>query len=259
MTARQVADEAVAAGCSVVCAAYNEPMVSAEWTRDVFAAARGRGLLTALISDGHSTPEVVRYLRGVSDVLRVDFKAHDEASYRKLGGRLQPVLDTIALGRSLGYWVEVVTLVVPALNHDERLLARMGAMLREIDPAIPWHLNGFVPRYRMQQAPAASAALLMLAAGSAYVAGTHHVYVGNAPAAAELAHTRCPACRALLIQRHDYETTDNRLVAGACPQCSTPIAGIWQARGALPTRGSSGVLRHRDSYGPLHGAALILR
>jgi pyruvate formate lyase activating enzyme len=71
MTAVQLAGEAVAAGCSVVCAAYNEPMVSAEWTRDVFAAARRRGLLTALISDGHSRPEVVRYRRGVSDVLRV--------------------------------------------------------------------------------------------------------------------------------------------------------------------------------------------
>jgi pyruvate formate lyase activating enzyme len=123
---------------------------------------------------------------------------------------------------------------VPGLNHDERLLARMGAMLREIDAAIPWHLNGFVPRYRMQQAPPASAGLLMLAAGSAYVAGMHHVYVGNAPAAAELAHTRCPGCRAVLIRRHDYEVTDNWLVAGACPHCSTKVAGLWQAGAALP-------------------------
>lgn len=83
-----MADEAVAADCTVVCAAYNEPMVSAEWTRSVFAAARQRGLVTALISDGHSTPEAIRYLRGVTDVLRIDLKAHDEASYRKLGGRL---------------------------------------------------------------------------------------------------------------------------------------------------------------------------
>ncbi len=91
ITADELVAEALAAGCSVLCAAYNEPMVSAEWTREVFAAARRRGLLTALITDGHSTPEAVQYMRDVTDVLRVDLKAHDEASYRKLGGRLQPV------------------------------------------------------------------------------------------------------------------------------------------------------------------------
>jgi pyruvate formate lyase activating enzyme len=234
ITALQLADEAVAAQCSVVCAAYNEPMVSAEWTREVFAAARHRRLLTALISDGHSTPEAVHYLRGVCDVLRIDFKAHDESGYRKLGGRLQPVLDTIALGRSLGYWVEVVTLVVPGLNHEERVLSRMGAMLREIDPAIPWHLNGFVPRYRMRHAPPADAALLMLAAGTAYVAGMRYVYVGNAPAAAELAHTRCWSCRAVLIRRRDYEVTESRLVHGACSDCSAPIQGLWQPGASFP-------------------------
>jgi pyruvate formate lyase activating enzyme len=230
VTTLQLADEAVAAGCSIVCAAYNEPMVSAEWTRSVFASARRRGLLTALISDGHSTPEAVQYLRSVTDVLRIDLKAHDEASYRKLGGRLQPVLDTIALGRSLGYWVEVVTLVVPGLNHEEGVLSRMGAMLREIDPAMPWHLNGFVPRYRMRQAPPADPNLLMFAAGAAYVAGSRYVYVGNAPAAAQLAHTRCWACHAVVIRRHDYETVDNALVAGACPHCSSPLRGLWQRR-----------------------------
>lgn len=232
VTASQLAEEATFAGCSVVCAAYNEPMVSAEWTRSVFGAARRRGLLTALISDGHSTPEVVRYLRDTTDVLRIDFKAHDEASYKKLGGRLQPVLDTIALGRALGYWVEVVTLVVPGLNHEEKLLSRMGATLREIDPTIPWHLNGFVPRYRMREAPPANAGLLMLAAGSAYNAGTRYVYVGNAPAVAELAHTRCPTCSAVLVRRHDYETTENALLAGACPHCSTQLEGVWQPRSA---------------------------
>jgi pyruvate formate lyase activating enzyme len=227
-TALQLAREAETSRCSVVCAAYNEPMVSAEWTRSVFAAARSRGLVTTLISDGHSTPEAVQWLRGVTDVLRVDFKAADEASYRKLGGRLQPVLDAIALGRSLGYWVEVVTLVVPGLNHDERVLARMGAMVREIDPAIPWHLNAFVPRYRMRDAAPTSPGLLTLAAGSAYVAGSRYVYVGNTLAAAELAHTRCPECRNVVIRRHDYETTEIRLLGGRCPYCSHELDGLWQ-------------------------------
>jgi pyruvate formate lyase activating enzyme len=169
-------------------------MISAEWTRAVFATAKARGLTTALISDGHSTLEAVTYMKGVTDVLRIDLKANDEASYRRLGGRLQPVLDTIALASSLGYWVEVVTLVVPGLNQDVRAISKIGDMLREIDRSIPWHLNAFVPRYRMSASAAADSMFLMVAAGAAYVAGSRFVYVGNDTACAQLAHTRCPDC-----------------------------------------------------------------
>jgi pyruvate formate lyase activating enzyme len=137
------------------------------------------------------------------------------------------VLDTIALGRSLGLWVEVVTLVVPGLNQDHRALGQLGNKLREIDPAIPWHLNGFVPRYRMKDAPAADAMTLMMAAGAAYAAGSRFVYVGNSPVARELAHTRCPSCHHVAISRQDYTTTHNRIVDGRCPACARPLPGIW--------------------------------
>jgi pyruvate formate lyase activating enzyme len=230
ISAEQLVDEAIAEGCQVVCAAYNEPMVSAEWAKSVFALAQARGLRTALISDGHSTREALEYMRGVTDVLRIDLKAHDEATYRKLGGRFQPVLDAIALGRKLGYWIEVVTLVVPGLNQDERALARIGGCLREIDAAIPWHLNAFVPRYRLRDAPPASASLLMMAAGAAYVAGSRFVYVGNTVAAAELAHTRCPACHTVVIRRHDYQTVEDDLDAGRCPRCGLALEGRWHVR-----------------------------
>ena len=227
ITAEALVDEAIAAECQVLCAAYNEPLISAEWTRAIFRAARARGLRTALVSDGHSTPEALRYLRDDTDVFRVDLKAGTEAAYKKLGGRLEPVLDSIELARELGYWVEVVTLVVPGVNHDADTLARIGAQLREIDANMPWHLNGFVPRYRMKDSPPASAMLLMLAAGAAYVAGSRFVYVGNSPACAGLAHTRCPDCHALLVERQAYATSENRIRESSCPNCSAHLPGLW--------------------------------
>jgi pyruvate formate lyase activating enzyme len=229
-TPRALVDEALAAGCSAVCAGYNEPMVSAEWTRSVFEVARSEGLLTVLVSDGHSTPEALEYMRGCADVFRIDLKAHDESAYKKLGGRLRPVLETISLARELGYWVEVVTLVVPGINQDLRAIGSMGKVLRAIDPSMPWHLNGFVPRYRLRGLPPADPAFLMLAAGAAYAAGSEFVYVGNAPQCAELAHTRCPECRSVVVRRHDYSTLESRIAGGACHACGKRLPGLWQER-----------------------------
>ena len=101
------------------------------------------------------------------------------------------MLDSIALARDLGYWVEVVTLVVPGLNEEHDAIARVGALLREINPNIPWHLNGFVPRYRMTQLAPPSSLFLTLVAGSAYVEGTRFVYVATSRLR-RLAHRRCP-------------------------------------------------------------------
>lgn len=227
ISAEALVAEALAAGCRVLCAAYNEPMISVEWMRAVFRAARQRGLRTAVVSDGHSTPEALCYLREDVDVFRVDLKAGSEAAYRQLGGRMQPVLDTIALAKSLGLWVEVVTLVVPGLNQDAKTLQAIAGQLREIDRDMPWHLNGFVPRYRLRGAPAADPLLLMMAAGAAYVHGSRFVYVGNVPACTELAHTRCPECHHVLVQRHDYRTVATAIVEPSCPRCAAPLPGLW--------------------------------
>lgn len=227
-TPEELVAEALGAGATVVCAAYNEPMISAEWVAAVFRAARERGLRTAVVSDGHSTPQALRYLRPFTDVFRVDLKAHTEAAYRRLGGRMQPVLDSIAQARELGYWVEVVTLIVPGLNQEAEAVAAIGARLREISPSIPWHLNGFVPRYRLARTEPASGMFLMMAAAAAYLAGSRFVYVGNSPTCAELAHTRCPECHSVLIRRSNYETVGQALRDGACHQCAAPIPGVWR-------------------------------
>jgi pyruvate formate lyase activating enzyme len=227
ISAEALVEEAASQDARVLCAAYNEPMISAEWTRRIFELAQARGLRTALITDGHTTPEALRYMRPHTDVFRVDLKAHTEAGYKQLGARLQPVLDGISLARELGYWVEVVTLVVPGINHEQRALSELGGQLREISPLIPWHLNGFVPRYRLESSQSTSSLLLTLAAGAAYVEGTKFVYVGNVAACRELAHTRCPECHTLVIRRHDYQTISSTLRDGACPSCSAPLPGVW--------------------------------
>ena len=233
IAAGALVDEAVAAGCDAVAAAYNEPMIAAEWVHAVFAIARGRGLATVVVSDGNTTPEALTYLRPVTDVYRVDLKGFTAGQYAQLGGRLTTVVDAIGAARALGYWVEVVTLVVPGFNDDLAGLRGLARTLVAIDASMPWHLNAFQPRYRWRDRPPPSAGLLAAAAGSAYARGLRHVYVGNVgDRFAALQHTRCPACQALLVTRQDYRALEVRLVDGTCPECGTPVGGVWTARRA---------------------------
>jgi pyruvate formate lyase activating enzyme len=228
MTATALVDEAIAAGCEVLCAAYNEPMIAAEWVRDVFAEAKARGLVTVIVSDGHTTPEALAYVRPVTDVYRVDLKAAHAEPYRALGGRIEPVLDAIQTAHALGFWIEVVTLVVPRFNDSERELREIAAWLGAIDPNIPWHLNAFQPRYRMADRPPPATGHLVSIAGAAYARGLRYVYVGNT-GFDELAHTRCGACSELAIRRHDDRVVERRLGPDGHCSCGERIPGVWSS------------------------------
>jgi pyruvate formate lyase activating enzyme len=227
-TAASLVAEATAAGCRLVASAFNEPMITAEWAYQIFEEAHRHGLVTALVSDGNTTPEALAFLRPVTDVYRVDLKGTTSEHYRSVGGVAHAPLDALREARRLGYWVEAVTVIVPGVNDDVSELRRLASMLADIDPDLPWHLNGFVPRYRMNDRPATAAALLVLAAGHAYARGLRYVYVGNvADRVQELSHTRCPDCLTVVVRRRNFVTESVALNNGTCPKCGVPIPGLW--------------------------------
>jgi pyruvate formate lyase activating enzyme len=168
-------------------------------------------------------------MRDVTDVFRVDLKAWSEEQYRELGGRFAPVMAAIAEAKRLGYWVEVVTLVVPGFNDDRRGLRGLADAIAAIDPSIPWHLNGFQPRYRMQRTPRMNEDALVTFAGTAYARDLRFVYVGNVEGTA-FATTYCHACRAPLVQRRDFSCTSNAIERGVCPSCDVEVPGIFSRR-----------------------------
>jgi pyruvate formate lyase activating enzyme len=228
ISAADLVEAAAAAGCEVIASAYNEPMITAEWARAIFEEARRRKMVTALISDGNTTPEALAYMRPSADVFRVDLKGYNAEQYRALGGRLDPVLASIGEARRLGYWVEVVTLVVPGFNDDRAGLLKLAAAVAEVDPDIPWHVNVFYPRYRMRDRPSTDPMFLVDIAGTAYARGMRYVYVSNmADRVSELSHTRCPGCHEVVIRRFNYTTQEVRLSGGGCPACGERIPGVW--------------------------------
>lgn len=227
ISARDLVAGAIERGCRVICGAYNEPLIASEWVHEVFIEAKTRGLITGIVTDGNTTSETLEYMRPVTDVYRVDLKALSPEQYRILGGKPAPVFAGIREARRLGYWIELVTLVAPGFNDDPGDLRAIAREIAAIDPAIPWHLNAFFPRYKMRDRPRTPAMALFAAAGSAMARGMKYVYAGNLPELREMSHTRCGSCRAILIERTNYSTTTNRIVNGACPDCGAAIPGIW--------------------------------
>lgn len=219
---------ALAEGAPIITSTYNEPLITSEWAVSVFKLAKARGLKTAYVSNGNATPEVLDYLRPWLDLYKVDLKGFSDPSYRKLGGKLQTVLDTIRMLVAKGFWVEVVTLVVPGWNDSEDELRDIARFLAGVSPDIPWHVTAFHPDYKMMDRRATPVAALTRATEIGRAEGLRFVYAGNVRGrAGSLESTFCPGCGALVIERVGFRVLANHLQAGACPKCRTGIPGVW--------------------------------
>lgn len=213
---------------SLVASSYNEPLITSEWAVEVFRIARAQGFKTAFISNGNATREVLEYLRPHLDCYKVDLKTMQDRNYRVLGAVLKNVLDTIAMVYEMGFWLEVVTLVIPGFNDSNEELRQAAEFLVSISPDIPWHVTAFHKDYKMLDPANTPAETLIRAAQIGYEAGLRYVYAGNLPGlVGPYENTYCPSCKALLIERYGFAVLKNRLKGGCCPDCHYAIPGIW--------------------------------
>ncbi len=212
----------------IVASTYNEPLITSEWAVEIFRVAKARGLKTAYISNGNGTPEVLDYLKPWVDLYKVDLKGFNDTNYRKLGGVLGNVLDTIKLLVEKRFWVEIVTLVVPGFNDSDAELAQIAEFLASVSVDLPWHVTAFHQDYKMLDYASTSVSTLLRAAEIGEKAGLRYVYAGNLPGrVGSHENTCCPSCRTLLIERRGYTILKNALTEGACPTCQTAIPGVW--------------------------------
>ena len=198
-------------GARLVVSTYNEPLITAEWAVAIFKEAKAAGLATAFVSNGNATPQVLDYLRPWIDLYKVDLKSFDEQHYHQLGGRLQPILETIRRLHAMGIWVEIVTLVIPGFNDSDDELKRLAGFLAEVSTDLPWHVTAFHGDYKMTEPENTTAKSLLRAAEIGRQAGLHYIYAGNIPGnVGDLENTRCSDCRELLIERFGYRITEYR-------------------------------------------------
>jgi pyruvate formate lyase activating enzyme len=238
VSADELVEQAVRCGAPVVVSTYNEPLITADWAVKVFEPARKRGLRCGFVSNGNATPEVLQFLRPFVDLYKVDLKTFNDHNYRKLGAVLQNILDTIVRLKEMGFWVELVTLVVPGFNDGEDELRAMAKFIAGVSPDIPWHVTAFHPDYKMTGPPRTRVDHLLRAYDLGREAGLRYVYPGNLPGmVGDLENTSCPSCGGLLIAREGFLVLRNRMHRGQCPDCGTAIPGVWEEN---PPRQSDG-------------------
>ena len=231
VTPQELVREALQQAAKVIVSTYNEPLITSEWAVAVFKEARTAGLLTGFVSNGNGTPQVLEYLRPWVELYKVDLKSFDDCHYRQLGGRLQPILDTIRRLYGMGFWLEIVTLLIPGFNDSDDELKRLSEFVVSVSPDIPWHVTAFHKDYKMTDPENTTVKDLIRAAEIGKQAGLRYVYAGNLPGrVGDLENTRCSKCQELLIERYGYLILNYNLTPnGCCPSCGTAIPGRWGA------------------------------
>ncbi|HOE65105.1 MAG TPA: AmmeMemoRadiSam system radical SAM enzyme [Candidatus Hydrogenedentes bacterium] len=225
----EIVSLALARGAPVVVSTYNEPLITTDWAIQIFEPAKQAGLVCGYVSNGNATPETLDYIRPYVDLYKVDLKTFNARHYRDLGGELSNILAAIERIKALGFWLEIVTLVVPDYNDSEEELRSIAKFIAALSTDIPWHVTAFHPDYKMSGKRRTGAAELDRAYAAGIDAGLKFVYEGNVPGRVpERENTRCPACGATLIRRHGFYITENRMNGGNCPDCDAAIPGMWE-------------------------------
>ncbi len=220
---------AVEHGVPVMVSTYNEPLITADWAVEIFKLAKTEGIRCGFVSNGNATPQVLEFLRPYVELYKVDLKTFNDKSYRKLGGILENVLDTVRRLKQMDFWVEIVTLIVPGFNDSHEELKQIADFIADVSPDIPWHVTAFHPDYKMTGPPRTPAETLIRAYDLGKAAGLKFVYPGNVHAGVgKRENTYCPSCNKLLIRRRGFVVEENRMKGTACPFCNATIPGVWE-------------------------------
>ncbi len=228
---QRLVEIARAQGARVIASSYNEPLITSEWAVEIFRQAQRANLLCAYVSNGNATREVLEYIKPYVRAYKIDLKSMRDKNYRQLGAPLQHILDGIQMVHEMGFWMEIVTLVVPGFNDSEQELRDAAEFLASLSRDIPWHVTAFHQDYKMQDSENTNARTLVRACEIGRAAGLNFVYAGNAAGrVGDWEHTDCPNCHTRLIERVGYLISEYRITAqGTCPNCAAAIPGIWHA------------------------------
>ena len=134
-------------GARIVTSTYNEPLITSEWAVERLPAGEGGGARLLATSRTATARRRCSTTCGPGSTLyKVDLKGFRDRPYRELGGTLERVLWTIRALHEKGFWVEVVTLVVPGFNDSPEELRDIARFLASVSPRHPLARDGVPPR-----------------------------------------------------------------------------------------------------------------
>ncbi len=213
-------------GCRTIAYTYTEPTIYFEYAYDIAQRATREGLKNIFVTNGYMTEEALRTIHPHLHGANVDLKSFREEFYQKrCGAKLQGVLHSLRLMKTLGVWVEITTLLIPGLNDTEEELRDIARFIFSLGQETPWHISRFHPMYKMLDRSPTSVRLLQKAREIGFEAGLRHVYTGNVPGD-EGEDTFCYHCRERLVDRLGFQVLANRIQESKCYKCGSPVDGV---------------------------------
>ena len=156
---------------------YNEPLISYEYVRDCSILAHKHNLKNVLVTNGYVCQEPLLDLIPYIDAMNIDLKAFNDVFYKKLGGDLETVKNTIRVA-AVKCHVEITTLIIPNENDSVEEITNASKWIASIDENIPYHITAFYPRYKYYDRKPALSELIydLVKVSSRYL---KYVYPGN--------------------------------------------------------------------------------
>lgn len=176
-----ILEKAISEGSIGLAYTYNEPTV---WYEGMYSLAvklkkMDQRYKNVVVTNGYINEKPLVELLPYIDGMNIDLKSIREDFYKKYcGGRLDPVLKTIALAAQKTH-VEVTTLLIEPLNTTPDEVQKIATTIAEIDDNIPLHLSRYFPTHRMQLPPTAINTIVQ--AKDIAKRYLKRVYIGNVP------------------------------------------------------------------------------
>ncbi len=226
ITPEALVAEALRLGAQSIAYTYSEPTIFFELMRDTATLAAEHGLYNILVSNGYQSIETLVALQGLIHACNIDLKAFSERFYRDVcGAHLAPVLDTLRAIHSMGWWLEVTTLLIPQTNDTDAEVRGIASFLRtELGANVPWHISRFQPAHTFRHLPPTPLEKMEQAWQIGREHELHFVYLGNVHGHPS-EHTTCPSCGNVVVRRTGFRAIPHGVPR--CPQCGYCIPGIW--------------------------------
>lgn len=127
---------------------YNEPLIGYEYVLNSAETAAENGLKNVLVTNGYINEKPLKNLLEYIDAMNIDLKSFSSDFYKKIGGDLETVKNTIRESAKKCH-VEVTTLIIPNENDSPEEMEELARWLSSVDENIPLHITRFFPRYEM--------------------------------------------------------------------------------------------------------------
>jgi len=156
---------------------YNEPFIWYEYVYETVKLAHKNGLKNVLVTNGYVNEAPLRKLLPYIDAINIDIKGFSDEVYKKLGGRLAPVLKTVEIA-SKDCHVELTNLIVPKLNDSrEEIENLVDWVATKVGRETPLHFSRYFPNFKYAEPPTPPKTLKM--AEEIGLTKLKHVHLGN--------------------------------------------------------------------------------